>query len=141
MNAQEISTLAIEGIFWVTVAFLLSQFITGLFVFRRKSYTVIQPQTTVTPNPTANALTTYCYEQLPDPWILESEVFETNSHHTVISFPTLRLLPPAKEVQPQPKRATRSKKTSQPKPKSPNKSKTGKSTTPRKPVRPRKEVA
>lgn len=155
MNTQEILTSVIEFIFWVTVSFMLSQFITGLSVLRRKSYTVIQAQTTtVTPNLTAMSFDkpqsiyapdTYCCEELPDPWTLENEVVECNSNQSnqiVISsptFPTLKLLTAVKEIQPQPKRTNRTKKTSQPK--SPNKSRTNKSTTPRKPVRPRKKVA
>src|SRR5213078_4742955 len=51
------------------------------------------------------------FEKLPDPWTLEDEVVHRTSNEAVIlSFPTLRLLPPVKEISSQPKRTTRSNK-------------------------------
>ncbi len=51
------------------------------------------------------------FEKLPDPWTLENEVVHRTSNRAVIlSFPTLRLLPPVEEISPQPKRTARSNK-------------------------------
>jgi hypothetical protein len=104
------------------------------------------------------------FEKLPDPWILEDEAI----HHTsnegerlkgkgermefslslsplpLPLFPTserspLRLLPPVKEISPQPKRTTRSNKANNPANKSPKTKKTDvNSSGKRKPGRPRK---
>lgn len=144
MNAQEILTLGIEGMFWVTVAFMLSQFITGLFVFSYHRIVSLNSNAVVVSSKPLHmpALTTQCFEELPDPWTLPIEKLDRISNftnQTVLPFPTLKLLPAALEIQPQPKRTTRSKKTSQPK--SPNKSKTNKSTTSRQPRKSRKQVA
>ncbi|WP_322696729.1 hypothetical protein [Nostoc sp. DedSLP03] len=80
------------------------------------------------------------FEKLPDPWMLEDEVVHCTSNEAVIiSFPVLRLLPPVKEVSPQPKRTTRSNKANNyannsPKTKKADVNSSGK----RKPGRPRK---
>ena len=89
------------------------------------------------------------FEKLPDPWTLEDEVVHRTSHegerlkvkgerereNSILSpFPlplyptsersTLRLLPPVKEISPQPKRTTRSNKANNTANKSPKTKKT-----------------
>ncbi|MCC5611930.1 hypothetical protein LC612_35665, partial [Nostoc sp. CHAB 5834] len=80
------------------------------------------------------------FEKLPDPWTLEDEVVHCTSNEAVIlSFPTLRLLPPVKEISPQPKRTNRSNKTNNTANKSPKTKKADVNTSgKRKPGRPRK---
>lgn len=133
MNAQEILTSVIEGIFWVSVAFIIFQFITGLFVMEH-IYTVVQLEiTTVTPTentrvndkPQNITAQNTQFEQLPDPWFLEPLNQNINQPAIILPFPTLKLLPPAKELQP--KRNNRKKPTTS------NKSASAKS--PRKPGR------
>ncbi|MBD2249567.1 hypothetical protein [Nostoc sp. FACHB-888] len=77
---------------------------------------------------------------MPDPWMLEDEVIHCTSNQAVIlSFPTLRLLPPVEEISPQPKRTTRSNKANNAANKSlKNKQADVKSSGKRKPGRPRK---
>ncbi|MHC5896583.1 hypothetical protein [Nostoc sp.] len=80
------------------------------------------------------------FEKLPDPWTLEDEaVHRTSNEAVILSFPTLRLLPPVKEISPQPKRTTRSSKANNAADKSlKNKQADVKSSGKRKPSRPRK---
>ncbi|MCC5632983.1 hypothetical protein LC613_36235 [Nostoc sphaeroides CHAB 2801] len=87
-----------------------------------------------------NTPQTRTFEKLPDPWMLEDEVIHRTSNEAVLlSFPTLRLLPPVEEISPQPKRATRSNKANNPANKSPKTKKPDvNSSGKRKPGRPRK---
>ncbi|MBD6620738.1 hypothetical protein FNW02_34515 [Komarekiella sp. 'clone 1'] len=151
MNVQDVLTLAIEAIFWAFVGIMMFQFITELFVSVANTNSVISEENSdvVSQLPssvlsevavTIPSETTRKFEQLPDPWTLEPKVAQTNSPvAAILPFPTLRLLPPAKEIKLQSKRTRTPKKTE-----SVAKSKTNKKTdivTPtskRKPGRPRK---
>ncbi len=72
--------------------------------------------------------------------MLDDEVVHhTNNEAVVLSFPTLRLLPPVKEISSQPKRTNRSNKANNPANNSPKTKKTDvNSSGKRKPGRPRK---
>jgi hypothetical protein len=122
MDTQSTLTLAIEVIFWAMILLMINDFVNGVFLtFAQPQYTVISAQLPSPvaeindiPNPVvaeSEALHVEKFEQLPDPWELqldrEPKIAESQ---TVIPFPTLRLLPPAQEVQPQPKRRGRPKK-------------------------------
>ncbi|WP_392530087.1 hypothetical protein [Nostoc sp. C117] len=114
---QSLLTLTIEVIFWAFVTLVIFQFINGLFVSDAYTsnfvsvsnlniVTSIIPSVSEVITPQART-----FERLPDPWMLEDEVIHCTSNEAVIlSFPTLRLLPPVEEISPQPKRTTRSNK-------------------------------
>jgi hypothetical protein len=117
MDMQFLLTLTIVAIFWAFVSLVMFQFINGLFVSAAyasnavsvsngniAAYTIPSVSQVITPQ----AMT---FEKLPDPWALDDEVVHRTSNEAVIlSFPTLRLLPPVKEISSQQKRATRSNK-------------------------------
>lgn len=161
MDIQSTLTLAIEVVFWAFVSLMIFDLTNRLFILDTNIATailftrdnilsstpvaipVIAPQiesecervklelesqqlTTITPQ----------FEQLPDPWKLDVET-PTPSIETqgvVLTFPTLRLLPPVKEVQ-----SKRSK--NQHKATSTKKPKSAPGESPRKPGRPRKQTA
>ncbi|MCG6138486.1 MAG: hypothetical protein MET45_28345 [Nostoc sp. LLA-1] len=121
MDIQSTLTLAIEIIFWAMIVLMLNDFVNGFFNnFTQPQYTVSaqlpSPVAEIKdiPNPVvaeSEAPQEYQPEEIPDPWKLEVETHTTTEPQTVvIPFPTLRLLPPAQEVQPQPKRRGRPKK-------------------------------
>ncbi|WP_414544915.1 hypothetical protein [Nostoc sp. CCY0012] len=122
MDTQSTLTLAIEIVFWAMILLMINDFVTGIFMnFTQPQYTVIPAQIPSPvaeindiPNPVvveSEAPQEYQPEEIPDPWKLEVETHTTTEPQTVvIPFPTLRLLPPAQEVQPQPKRRGRPKK-------------------------------
>ncbi len=117
MDMQSLLTLAIVVIFWAFVTLVIFQFINGLFVSAAYASNVVSvsngniaastiPSVSEVITPQART-----FEKLPDPWTLEDEVVHpTTNEAVVLSFPTLRLLPPVKEISPQPKRTTRSNK-------------------------------
>ncbi|MEH1793539.1 hypothetical protein [Nostoc sp.] len=117
MDMQSLLTLTIEVIFWAFVTLVIFQFINGLFVSAAYASNVVSISNlniaastipSVSQVITPQAMT---FEKLPDPWALDDEVVHRTSNEAVIiSFPILRLLPPVKEVSPQPKRTTRSNK-------------------------------
>jgi hypothetical protein len=116
MDMQSALTLTIVVIFWAFVTLVMFQFITGLFVSTAgvnnivsvSSVNVVAPTTSVSEVITPQVQT---FEELPDPWVLETEVVHHNSNEAVVlSLPTLKLLPPVKEISLQPKRVNRSKK-------------------------------
>ncbi|MHC5770479.1 MAG: hypothetical protein ACYTXI_33825 [Nostoc sp.] len=117
MDMQSLLTLAIVVIFWAFVTLVMFQFINGLFVSTAYASNVVSVSNgniaastipSVSEVITPQAMT---FEKLPDPWTLEDEAIHRTSNEAVIlSFPTLRLLPPVKEISPQPKRTTRSNK-------------------------------
>ncbi|QLE46034.1 hypothetical protein FD723_38145 (plasmid) [Nostoc sp. C052] len=114
---QSLLTLTIVAIFWAFVTLVMFQFINGLFVSAAYTSNVVSvsngniaastiPSVSEVITPQART-----FEKLPDPWMLEDEVIHCTSNEAVIlSFPTLRLLPPVKEISSQPKRTTRSNK-------------------------------
>lgn len=113
---QSALTLTIVVIFWAFVTLFMFQFITGLFVSADganiivsvSNVNVIAPTTSISEVITPQVQP---FKQLPDPWGLETEVVHHNSNEAVVlSLPTLRLLPPVKEISLQPERVNRSKK-------------------------------
>ncbi|WP_193200771.1 hypothetical protein [Nostoc sp. MG11] len=122
MNVQNVLTLTIETIFWAFVVIVMFQFITELFVSVANTSSIISeensdivsqlPSSVLSEIPVAtSSKTTGKFEQLPDPWTLETKVDQTNSTFAaILSFPALRLLPPAEEIKPQPKHTKTPKK-------------------------------
>ncbi|MBC1281115.1 hypothetical protein GNF10_35625 [Nostoc sp. UCD121] len=146
MDMQSLLTLAIVVIFWAFVTLVMFQFINGLFVSAAYISNVVSvrnknigastiPSVSEVITPQART-----FEKLPDPWTLEDEaVHRTSNEAVILSFPTLRLLPPVKEISPQPKRTTRSNKANNSANKSPKTKKADvNSLGKRKPGRPRK---
>jgi hypothetical protein len=147
MDIQSLLTLTIVAIFWAFVTLVIFQFINGLFVsaaYTSNLVSVGNLNIAVSTIPSVSEIITpqqvQTFEELPDPWMLEDEVVHRTSNEAVIlSFPTLRLLPPVEEISPQPKRATRSNKANNTANKSPKtKQADVKSSGKRKPGRPRK---
>ncbi|MGJ5631711.1 hypothetical protein [Nostoc sp. CALU 1950] len=146
MDTQSLLTLTIEVIFWAFVTLVIFQFINGLFVSSAYASNVVSVSNlniAASTIPSVSEVITpqaQTFEKLPDPWMLEDEVIPCTSKEAVIlSFPTLRLLPPVEEISPQPKRATRSNKANNTANKSPKtKQADVNSSGKRKPGRPRK---
>lgn len=146
MDMQSLLTLTIVAIFWVFVSLVIFQFINGLFVSAAYASNVVSVSNVniaASTIPSVSEIITsqvQTFEKLPDPWMLEDEVVHRTSNEAVIlSFPTLRLLPPVKEISSQPKRTTRSNKANNSANKSPKtKQADVKSSGKRKPGRPRK---
>ncbi|RCJ29565.1 hypothetical protein A6769_35530 [Nostoc punctiforme NIES-2108] len=147
MDMQSLLTLAIVAIFWAFVTLVIFQFINGLFVsanYASNLISVSNANIAASTIPSVSEIITpqqvQTFEKLPDPWTLENEVVHRTSNEAVVlSFPTLRLLPPVKEILPQPKRTTRSKKANNAANKSPKIKKVDvNSSGKRKPGRPRK---
>jgi hypothetical protein len=146
MDMQSLLTLAIVVIFWAFVTLIIFQFISGLFVSAAYASNVVSVSNLnidASKIPSVSEIITplaRTFEKLPDPWMLEDEVVHRTSNEAVIlSFPTLRLLPPVKEISPQPKRTTRSNKANNAANKSPKTKKADvNSSDKRKPGRPRK---
>ena len=144
---QSLLTLTIVVIFWAFVTLVIFQFINGLFVSDAYASNVVSvgnlniaASTIPSVSERITPQQVQTFEKLPDPWMLEDEVVHRTSNEAVIiSFPILRLLPPVKEVSPQPKRTTRSNKANNAANKSlKNKQADVKSSGKRKPGRPRK---
>ena len=168
MDMQSLLTLTIVAIFWAFVTLVIFQFINGLFVsapYASNVVSVSNGNIAASTIPSVSEIITpqvQTFEKLPDPWTLEDEVVHGTSNegerlkgkgereNPILSpFPlplsptsersTLRLLPPVKEIPPQPKRTTRSNKANNPANKSPKTKKTDvNSSGKRKPGRPRK---
>ncbi len=143
---QSLLTLAIVTIFWAFVTLVISQFISGLFVSAAYASNLVSVSNINIVAPTIPSVSevitpqAMTFEKLPDPWTLEDEaVHRTSNEAVILSFPTLRLLPPVKEISPQPKRTTRSNKANNSANKSPKTKKADvNSSGKRKPGRPRK---
>ncbi|MCW5318264.1 hypothetical protein GTQ43_32395 [Nostoc sp. KVJ3] len=147
MDMQSLLTLTIVAIFWAFVTLVMFQFINGLFVSAAYASNVVSvgnlniaASTIPSVSERITPQQVQTFEKLPDPWMLEDEVVHRTSNEAVIiSFPILRLLPPVKEVSPQPKRTTRSNKANNAANKSlKTKQADVKSSGKRKPGRPRK---
>lgn len=146
MDMQSLLTFTIVVIFWAFITLVIFQFISGLFVsaaYASNVVSVSNENIAASTIPSVSEIITSqarTFEKLPDPWTLEDKIVHRTSNEAVIlSFPTLRLLPPVKEISPQPKRTTRSNKTNNtanklPKTKKADVNSSGK----RKPGRPRK---
>ncbi|AVH63518.1 hypothetical protein NPM_1710 [Nostoc sp. 'Peltigera membranacea cyanobiont' N6] len=115
---QSLLTLTIVVIFWAFVTLVIFQFINGLFVSDAYASNVVSvgnlniaASTIPSVSERITPQQVQTFEKLPDPWMLEDEVvYRTSNEAVIISFPILRLLPPVKEISPQPKRTTRSNK-------------------------------
>ncbi len=146
MDMQSLLTLAIVAIFWAFVTLVIFQFINGLFVSAANVSNLVSVSNgniAASTIPSVSEVITpqaQTFEKLPDPWMLEDEVvYYTSNEAVVLSFPTLRLLPPVKEISPQSKRTTRSNKANNAANKSPKTKKADvNSSGKRKPGRPRK---
>ncbi|MGJ5629110.1 hypothetical protein [Nostoc sp. CALU 1950] len=146
MDMQSLLTLTIVVIFWAFVTLVIFQFINGLFVSAAYASNVVSVSNlniAASTIPSVSQVITpqvMTFEKLPDPWALDDEVVHRTSNEAVIlSFPTLRLLPPVKEIPLQPKRTTRSNKANNTANKSPKTKKADvNSSGKRKPGRPRK---
>jgi hypothetical protein len=146
MDMQSLLTLAIVVIFWAFVTLVMFQFINGLFVsaaYISNVVSVSNRNIAASTIPSVSEVITpqaRTFEKLPDPWTLEDEaVHRTSNEAVILSFPTLRLLPPVKEISSQKKRATRSNKAKNTAKKLPKtKQADVKSPGKRKPGRPRK---
>ncbi|MBG1268391.1 hypothetical protein [Nostoc sp. WHI] len=146
MDMQSALTLTIIVIFWAFVSLVMFQFVNGLFVSAAYVSNVVSVSNlniAASTIPSVSGVITpqaMTFEKLPDPWTLEDEVVHrTNNEAVVLSFSTLRLLPPVTEISPEPKRTTRSNKANNaannsPKTKKADVNSSGK----RKPGRPRK---
>ncbi|MCW5318800.1 hypothetical protein GTQ43_35645 [Nostoc sp. KVJ3] len=147
MDMQSLLTLAIVVIFWAFVTLVMFQFINGLFVSAAYTSNVVSVSNgniAASKIPSVSEVITpqqaRTFEKFPDPWMLDDEVVHRTSNEAVVlSFPTLRLLPPVKEISPRPKRTTRSSKANNAANKSPKTKKADvKSSGKRNPGRPRK---
>ncbi|MBH8577157.1 hypothetical protein I8752_30110 [Nostocaceae cyanobacterium CENA369] len=108
MELTDVTNLAIETIFWTFITLIIFDFVDGLFqLWHNQTLVPVRANANFKPVPLTKhdliAITPQ-FEQLLDPWELEPEpqpqAIETQS--VVLPFPTLRLLPPATEVQPKP---------------------------------------
>lgn len=110
MNIQSTIILLIEVIFWAFVAIMMNDFVNGLFELWHNQ--TLTPVSAITPqlDPITQqiAVNEPQFELIPDPWELPVETKNNTSETQSIAlpFPTLILLPPAKEVQTKRKRTT-----------------------------------
>jgi hypothetical protein len=132
---QSVLTLIIEAIVVTFFVAMFIDFVTGIFQ-------LIQATPLVTPDNTSISIPKVnqpiICQPLPDPWImkLENDIssYETTKNETIpFPLPTLKLLPPAKEIKSEPKRRGRPKKN--------NTTPTPKTTSTRKRKSPQKAVA
>jgi hypothetical protein len=137
MDTQSVLNLMIQAVVMGIVTLMIFDFIGGLWVVPLPPAgwqpPVIEPATVsaVAPQPTPQQEISQPtlaiapqFEEIPDPWTLQPQ----SSHHSapavIVSFPALRLLPPAQEVQPtktkrrtsKPSKSTQSKSPKEPKP-------------------------
>lgn len=134
---QSVLTLIIEAIVVTFFVAMFIDFVTGIFQ-------LIQATPSITPDNTSISIPKVnqpiICQPLPDPWNmeLESDILsnETMKSQTIpfpFPVPTLKLLPPAKEIKSEPKRRGRPKKN--------NTTPTPKTTSTRKRKSPQKAVA
>lgn len=109
---QSVLTLIIEVIIVTFFVAMFIDFVTGIFQ-------LIQATPSVTPDNTSISIPKVnqpiICQPLPDPWTmkLENDIssYETTKNETIpFPLPTLKLLPPAKEIKSEPKRRGRPKK-------------------------------
>lgn len=131
MDIQSTLTLAIEIVFWAMILLMINDFVNGIFMnFTQPQYivsaqipspiakikdipntpVVVESEAPQEYQPQEYQPKEYQPKEIPNPWELEVEIHTTAKPQTVVPFPALRLLPPAQEVQPQPKRRGRPKK-------------------------------
>ncbi len=109
---QSVLTLMIKAIVVTFFVAMFIDFVTGIFQ-------LIQATPSVTPDNTSISIPKVnqpiICQPLPDPWTmkLENDIssYETTKNETIpFPLPTLKLLPPAKEIKSEPKRRGRPKK-------------------------------
>jgi len=136
---QSVLTLMIEAIVVTFFVAMFIDFVTGIFQLIQATPSVIPDNTSISMSiPKVNK--PVIVQPLPDPWNmeLESDILsnETMKSETIpfpFPVPTLKLLPPAKEIKSEPKRRGRPKKN--------NTIPTQKTTSTRKRKSPQKAVA
>ncbi len=116
MDVQHTLTLAIEVIFWAFISLIIFDFanrIFGLEVPNTTPAMSFTPDIVSEPAPIAVPVITPQMELLPDPWVLdvESPIPSVDISSVLLTFPTLKLLPSAKEVKQKSKRSKTSQKT------------------------------
>lgn len=134
MDIQSTLTQAIEVIVMSFVALMIFDFVDGLYVVPLPPIAIAQssanresivtpPQFEALPNPEKLEVepqkipyVTSQFEEISDPWTLKLEPYNSSieTQPVVLPFPTLKLLPPVTEIQPQPKSKSRSRKTNTP---------------------------
>ncbi|MEH2073136.1 MAG: hypothetical protein V7K57_01725 [Nostoc sp.] len=108
MDIQSTLTQAIEFIVMSFVALIIFDFIDGLYLVPLPAIAITQfnanSESTVLPQQIP-LVTTPQFEEIPDPWTLEIDRYNSNisSQAVIIPFPRLRLLPPVKEIKQQSK--------------------------------------
>lgn len=125
MDIQSTLSFFIQAIFVSFVTLIIFQFIAGLFVQFDKAQAVATFHTAAaTPKlgtqiatpPLQRTLSTTVlknFDLLPDPW-LNNEIQPSQQQEAVVlEFPTLKLLPPAAQIQPKARATKKSTKTSQ----------------------------
>ncbi|MFN6498989.1 MAG: hypothetical protein RMX65_018595 [Nostoc sp. DedQUE01] len=137
MDIQSTLSFFIQAIFMSFVTLIIFQFITGLFVQFDKAQAVATFHTAAaTPSfqPAISTTVPKNFDLLPDPW-LNNEIQPSQQQQTVVlEFPTVKLLPPAAQVQPKARATKKSTKTTTAKrtTKPTNKAATQKNSKPRK---------
>lgn len=99
MSIQFTLTLAIELIFILFVALMIFDFIDGLYLVPLPPMiSILQPQ--VVYEPTHSVLAPQ-FESIPDPWLLELDPLNSTvkTQSFLLTYPSLKLLPPVKKVQ------------------------------------------
>jgi len=140
MDISSVINWIIQIIVMGIVSVMLIDFINGLFWL---PYSAIAPvattnyaiaSTAATPEPVATPVPEPQFAQLPDPWFT-TDITPTaiQQEPVVLQFPTLRLLPPAAQVQPKARATTKSTKSAKPK-----STKTSNTSQPKTAVTPRK---
>jgi hypothetical protein len=145
MDIQSTLSLLIQVVVIGFVSLVLFQGITGLLVEFGKAQAVATFHTAAatsqlgtqiaTPplQPTLSTTVPKNFDLLPDPW-LNTEIQPSQQQEAfVLEFPTLKLLPPAAQVQPKARATKKSTKSTQPK-----STKTSKTSQPKTAVTPRK---
>lgn len=120
MDIQITLNWVIQVLVMGLVSFIVIDFVNTVFDACTAAYTATKIQqlhsssssqialTLPTPAPIENACAVTQFDQLPDPW-LSTEIQPIPIQPPVVrSFPTLRLLPPAPQVQPKARATTKS---------------------------------
>lgn len=116
MDIQSTLTQAIEVMVMSFVALMMFDFIDGLYVVPLPPIAIAQSnfnsESTVLPHfeplhkpeqpevsPQQIPFVTSQFEEIPDPWTLETDSYNSNisTQAVILPFPTLRLLPPVKQ--------------------------------------------
>ena len=119
MDIQSTLTLMIQAVVMSFVALMVFDFMDGLWGVPLPPASwqppVIEPTTVSAPSPLPTPESAPQFEEIPDPWSLAPQSPQHRVHapsSVIVSFPTLRLLPPAKV---QATKSTRKKSSTSPK--------------------------